>query len=87
MKPASVRLTRSAPPSPIPSPRQVRECRTEAVFRYAHMYPKAIALLDSGQIDVKPIITDHFKFEDSVKAFDYMLKPDARTIKSVIHFD
>mmetsp|Transcript_144774 Transcript_144774/g.204816 ORF Transcript_144774/g.204816 Transcript_144774/m.204816 type:complete len:386 (+) Transcript_144774:31-1188(+) len=64
---------------------QVRELRTESVFRYAHMYPKSIALLDSGAIDVKPIITDHFQFEDSVKAFDYMKNPADTTVKSIIH--
>jgi len=64
---------------------QVRELRTESVFRYAHMYPKSIALLESGAVNVKPIITDHFDFEDSVKAFDYMKNPGPQTIKSIIH--
>jgi D-xylulose reductase len=47
---------------------KVRELRTESVFRYAHMYPKSIALLESGSLDIKPIITNHFNFEDSVAA-------------------
>jgi len=63
---------------------QVRELRTESVFRYAHMYPKSIALLDSGAIDVKPIITDHFTFEDSVAGFDFMRSPPDTTVKSII---
>lgn len=66
---------------------QVKELRTESVFRYAHMYPKTLSLLNSGAIDVKPIITDHFVFDESKKAFDYMLNPEARTIKSIIHVD
>jgi D-xylulose reductase len=75
---------------PVPFPidlgfQQVRELRTEAVFRYAHMYPKAISMLDSGAIDVKPIITDHFDFEDSVAAFDFMCDPPNSTVKSIIH--
>ena len=66
---------------------QVRELRTESVFRYAHMYPKSIALLDSGALDIKPIITDHFTFDQSVEAFQYMCAPGDSTIKSIIHVD
>lgn len=64
---------------------QVRELRTESVFRYAHVYPKAIALLESGSINLKPMITNQFKFEDAVKAFDFMVNPPPETVKSVIH--
>lgn len=62
----------------------VRELRTESVFRYAHMYPKTINLLSTGAIDVKPIITNHFNFDDSVEAFDFMCSPPNTTIKSII---
>lgn len=64
---------------------QVREVTTKASFRYANVYPKAIALLESGAIDIKPIITNHFKFEEAVAAFDFMVNPPADTIKSIIH--
>jgi D-xylulose reductase len=50
---------------------QVKEARVESVFRYAHVYPRAVAMLASGKIDVKPLITDRFAFEDSVEAFDF----------------
>ena len=39
---------------------QVKEARVEHVFRYAHVYPRALALMGSGKIDVKPLITDTF---------------------------
>ncbi|EDQ87709.1 uncharacterized protein MONBRDRAFT_9871 [Monosiga brevicollis MX1] len=64
---------------------QVKELSVQGVFRYANVYPQAIALLGSGKIPLDSIITDHFNFDDSVKAFDYMVKPDDHTIKSVIH--
>jgi D-xylulose reductase len=64
---------------------QVRELRTEAIFRYAHVYPKAIALMESGAVNLKPIITNHFSFEQAVEAFDFMVKPPDTTVKSVIH--
>jgi len=63
---------------------QVRELRTESVFRYAHMYPKSIALLESGALDIKPIITNHFTFDESAKAFDFMCDPPDTTVKSII---
>lgn len=50
---------------------QVKEARVENVFRYAHVYARALALMSSGRIDVKPLITDRFAFDDSIAAFDY----------------
>ena len=64
---------------------QVREMRVLTVFRYAHVYAKAIAMLESGLIDVKPIITNHWDFADSVAAFDFSCDPPDDVIKSVIH--
>ncbi|RJT41286.1 NAD(P)-dependent alcohol dehydrogenase [Mesorhizobium waimense] len=48
----------------------VREARVEHVFRYAHVFPRCVAMLSSGAIDVKPLITRTFEFEDSVRAFE-----------------
>jgi D-xylulose reductase len=50
---------------------QVKEAKIENVFRYAHVYPRAVAMIASGKIDVKPLITDRFAFKDSVEAFDF----------------
>lgn len=49
---------------------QAKEVRIESVFRYANIFPRAIALLSSGQIDVKPFISRKFKFADGVRAFE-----------------
>lgn len=48
----------------------IREARVENIFRYAHVFPRCVAMLSSGAIDVKPLITRTFAFEDSVRAFD-----------------
>jgi D-xylulose reductase len=48
----------------------VREARVEHVFRYAHVFPRCIAMLASGAIDVKPLITRTFGFDESVAAFE-----------------
>jgi D-xylulose reductase len=62
----------------------IREARIEHVFRYAHVYPRTIALLASGKIDVKPLITDHFAFKDSVRAFDFATNMPATSVKAQI---
>jgi D-xylulose reductase len=50
---------------------QVKEARIETIFRYAHVFPRALALMGSRKIDVRPLITDRYGFTDSIAAFDY----------------
>lgn len=59
----------------------VKEARVEHVFRYAHVYPRALALMGSGKLDVKPLITETFRFADSIKAFDYALHMPPTSVK------
>lgn len=63
---------------------QIKEARVEHVFRYAHVYPRALALMGSGQIDVKPLITDKFDFEDSIAAFDFAAHMPPTSVKAQI---
>lgn len=49
---------------------QVREITVRTVFRYANVYDRAVNLLASGKIDVKPLITGTFDFRDSIAAFE-----------------
>jgi D-xylulose reductase len=63
---------------------QVKEARIETIFRYAHVFPRALALMSSGRIDVKPLITDTFAFADSVRAFDYACAPQPASVKTQI---
>lgn len=63
---------------------QAKEARMETVFRYANIYPRALSLLGSGKINVKPLITDRYKFTDAIKAFDYAANPEPRSVKTVI---
>lgn len=50
---------------------QIKEARVEHVFRYAHVFPRCVAMLASGAIDVAPLITRTFPFADSIEAFDF----------------
>ncbi|MDX2162038.1 MAG: NAD(P)-dependent alcohol dehydrogenase [bacterium] len=59
----------------------VKEARVEHVFRYAHVYPRALALMGSGKLNVKPLITDTFAFADSVRAFEYALHMPPTSVK------
>lgn len=60
---------------------QTKELRIEHVFRYAHVYPRIVALLGSNQINVDALITDTYAFEDSIEAFDYAVRPKPSSVK------
>lgn len=60
---------------------QSKEIRMETVFRYANMYDRAIALIGSGKVDLKPLISETFAFEDSIKAFDRAVEARPNDVK------
>lgn len=60
---------------------QVKEVRIETIFRYAHVFPRALALMGSRKIDVRPLITDRYGFTDSVAAFDYACRMKPTSVK------
>jgi D-xylulose reductase len=60
---------------------QVKEARVEHVFRYAHVYPRCIAMMGSGAIDVTPLITQTYPFERSIEAFDFAKRSPPGAVK------
>ncbi|MBB3105146.1 NAD(P)-dependent alcohol dehydrogenase [Azomonas macrocytogenes] len=49
---------------------QAKEIRIETVFRYANVYERAVNLIASGKVDLKPLISATFPFEKGVEAFE-----------------
>jgi D-xylulose reductase len=62
----------------------IREARVENIFRYAHVFPRCVAMLASGAIDVKPLITRTFDFDDSVRAFEIAASAPPADVKMQI---
>jgi D-xylulose reductase len=66
---------------------QAKEARIETIFRYANVYPKAVALLASGKVNLKPLISVHFPFEESIAAFERAAEGRPADIKLQIVVD
>jgi D-xylulose reductase len=64
-----------------------KELRIESVFRYAHQYERAIDLIASGKVDLKPLITATFPFEDSIPAFERAAEGRPGDVKLQIRMD
>lgn len=61
------------PVEPVPfdvSAAAVREIEFVTIFRYAHVYDRAIAMFASGKVDLKPLISHTYAFQDSIAAFE-----------------
>lgn len=65
---------------------QAKEARIESVFRYANIFPRALALIASGQVDVKPFISRTFAFEDGIAAFEEAAAGRVTDVKIQIEF-
>jgi D-xylulose reductase len=59
----------------------VKEIRVEHVFRYTNVYDRAVALMGSGKINVKPLLTDRYPFEKSVEAMEAFLNMAPTSVK------
>ncbi|WP_296746002.1 NAD(P)-dependent alcohol dehydrogenase [Mesorhizobium sp.] len=58
-----------------------KEVRIETVFRYANIFDRALQLIASGKVDLKPLITGTFDFSDSIKAFERAATGNPQDVK------
>jgi D-xylulose reductase len=49
---------------------QVRDVTLVTVFRYENVYDRSVALLASGRIDVKPLISATYPLDACIAAFE-----------------
>ncbi|XP_066970378.1 sorbitol dehydrogenase-like [Macrobrachium rosenbergii] len=62
----------------------VREVDIRGVYRYTNCYPTAINMVAKGLIDVKPLITHRFRFDEFKKAFEVFRAGTDGAIKCMI---
>ncbi|KAG9509273.1 Sorbitol dehydrogenase [Fragariocoptes setiger] len=48
----------------------MQEIDIKGLFRYRNCYPIALSMVESGRINLRPLITHRFKLEDATKAFE-----------------
>ena len=48
----------------------MQEIDVKGVFRYRNCYPLALSLVESGKINLRPLVTHRFRLEDSLQAFE-----------------
>jgi len=63
----------------------VKEARIEHVFRYAHVWPRVLSLMETGRLNATSLITDRFDFDHAVDAFDFASEMPSTSVKVQIN--
>lgn len=64
-----------------------KEAEIKTVFRYRNIYPKAIAAVSNGDIDVKKIVTHQYDLEHIQDAFQEAVNNKTDLVKAVIRIN
>ncbi len=64
-----------------------KEIRIETVFRYANVFDRALGLIASGKVDLRPLVTETFSFAQSALAFERAAKALPGDVKLQIVID
>ena len=65
---------------------EVKEISLTGIFRYANVWERTLALLGSGKIDLKPLISASYPFEQSIAAFERAAQQNSSDVKIQIAF-
>ena len=57
------------------------------VRRMKHTYERTIAMVQSGQLDIRSLVTHHFAFEDAAEGYEMVEHRSDGLIKAMIHVD
>lgn len=66
---------------------QAKEITFKTIFRYVNMYPRTIRLLSSGKINIKPLISEIYKFSQAIEAFDRAASGKPQDVKIMIEME
>ncbi|MCL2243173.1 MAG: NAD(P)-dependent alcohol dehydrogenase [Treponema sp.] len=66
---------------------QAKELSIETIFRYVNIYPLVINMIASGKLNVKPLVTKVFSFNDSISAFEYAAALPEKDVKIMIDME
>lgn len=65
---------------------EVKEISLTGIFRYANVWDRTLALLGSGKIDLKPLISASYPFDKSIEAFERAAQQNPSDVKVQITF-
>ncbi len=63
-----------------------KEVRMETVFRYANIFDRAINLIASGKVNLKPLLSASYDFDDGISAFERAAESRPNDVKIQIKF-
>jgi L-iditol 2-dehydrogenase len=68
-------------------PINTKELTITSIFRYKNLYPTTIQAIAEGKIDIKGIISNRYRFEDTPRAYAESVKNIKDIVKGVIVFE
>lgn len=63
---------------------ETKEVRIETLFRYTHIFDRAVNIIASGKVDFKPLLSAKFPFAQSIDAFERAASARPTDVKILI---
>lgn len=73
-KPGATIVLIGMPPGPVSIDvvsLQAKEIQIKTIFRYVNIFPRVLNMISSGKMNVKPLVTRTYGFDDAIKAIEY----------------